>query len=115
MPVLLGEDEWSFRAEGLLSPGSTSWDMTLGASADLIPVIALSGGPTSPCTPGPSIVATPLAQAFSVVITGAASGKPFSARDAPASSGHWVGQDVFIGSNLQLACEFHFSQGGMAR
>ena len=59
-------------------------------------------------------MATPLAQAFSVVITGAASGRPFSARDAPASSGRRVGRDVFIGTNLRLACEFHFSQGGMA-
>ena len=52
LSVLLGEDEWSFRAEGLRRPGSAFGDMTLGASADLIPVTALSGGPTSPRTRG---------------------------------------------------------------
>lgn len=59
--------------------------------------------------PGSPAVATPLAQAFAVVTTGA----PFSARNVFANSGCRVEQDVFVGTSHRLAWGFHFSRGGM--
>lgn len=114
--VLLGEGKQSLRAAAPLSPGSPSGDMTLGASAGLVPHANPQWGPISHCTqghPGPPAVATPLAQAFGLVTTGAASGRLFSAREVPASSGCWVEHHVFTGTSPQLAWRCHFSQGGM--
>lgn len=90
---------------GPLGPDSASWDMALGASAGLVPVLALSENQTSP-RPGPPVVATPLAQVLAVVTTGAASGRPLSARGVSASSGHRVKCDVFIGTGLPVAWDF---------
>lgn len=41
-------------------------------------------------------MAAPLAQSFAVVTAGAASGRPFSARDVLASSGYWAEQDILL-------------------
>ena len=76
------------------------------------PVIAISGDQHL-TDAGPPVVATPLAQGSAAVTTGAASGRPFAARDVPASSGCWVEQDVFIGSSPQLAWGFYFFWSGL--
>ena len=96
-----------------LSPGSAPWDMVQGGfSWPASRGLALGENQTS-LHPRPPAVATPLAQAFSVVTTGAASGRPLSARGVSASCGRRAKHDVFIGASLPLAQGFHFSWAGM--
>lgn len=96
-----------------LSPGSAPWDVVQGGfSWPASWGLALGENQTS-LRPRPPAMATPLAQAFAVVTTGAASGRPLSARGVSASCGRRAKHDVFIGASLPLARGFHFSRAGM--